>query len=41
MRGENAMSDYRRMYVEGATYFFTVNTFHRRPFLTTDLAILS
>jgi putative transposase len=32
------MSHYRRNYVEGGTYFFTVVTYRRRPFLTTDLA---
>ena len=32
------MSDYRRYYVPGATYFFTVVTYQRRRFLTTDLA---
>src|SRR5262245_27259228 len=29
------MSDYRRWYVPGATYFFTVVTHRRRPILTT------
>jgi len=32
------MADYTRKYVAGATYFFTVVTFERRRFLTTDLA---
>ena len=32
------MSHYRRNYVEGGTYFFTVVTYCRRPFLTTELA---
>ena len=32
------MSEYLRLRIEGATYFFTVVTFQRRPFLTTDLA---
>jgi len=32
------MSRYRRNYVEGGTYFFTVVTYRRRPFLTSDLA---
>lgn len=32
------MSDYRRFYVPGGTYFFTVVTFERRPFLTDDAA---
>ncbi len=31
------MSDYRRNYVPGGTYFFTVVTHHRRPFLTSEL----
>jgi putative transposase len=33
-----AMSYYRRNYVPGGTYFFTVVTCNRRRFLTTDLA---
>jgi len=32
------MSDYRRVFVPGGTFFFTVVTFERRPFLTSDLA---
>jgi putative transposase len=32
------MSNYRRNYVPGGTYFFTVVTYCRRRFLTTDLA---
>jgi putative transposase len=32
-----AMSDYRRYYVPGGTYFFTCVTYGRRPILTTDL----
>ena len=32
------MSWYRRNYVPGGTYFFTVVTHQRRPVLTTDLA---
>ncbi len=32
------MPNYIRNYVPGATYFFTVVTHHRRPFLTSDLA---
>jgi putative transposase len=32
------MSRYRRNYVEGGTFFFTVVTYCRRAFLTTDLA---
>jgi putative transposase len=32
------MPNYRRNYVPGGTYFFTLVTHHRRPFLTTDLA---
>jgi putative transposase len=32
------MSWYRRNYVPGGTYFFTVVTHRRRPFLTSDLA---
>jgi putative transposase len=31
------MADYRRWYVPGGTYFFTVVTHNRRPFLTSDL----
>ena len=31
------MADYRRNYVPGGTYFFTVVTASRRPILTTDL----
>ena len=30
------MSDYRRWYVEGGTYFFTLVTYARRPILTTE-----
>lgn len=32
------MSDYRRIYIPGGTYFFTVITYHRHPFLTTSHA---
>jgi REP-associated tyrosine transposase len=32
------MSDYRRNYVHGGTYFFTVVTYQRRNFLTSNLA---
>ncbi len=32
------MAKYRRLYIPGGTYFFTVVTFDRRPFLTSDLA---
>jgi putative transposase len=32
------MSDYRRWYVPGGTYFFTVVTHNRRPILCDDLA---
>jgi putative transposase len=32
------MPQYRRNYVSGGIYFFTVVTHERRPFLTTDLA---
>jgi putative transposase len=32
------MPDYRRWYVPGGTYFFTVVTLHRRPILCTDVA---
>jgi putative transposase len=32
------MSNYRRNYVAGGTYFFTVVTHGRRPFLTRELA---
>jgi putative transposase len=31
------MSDYRRYYVPGGTYFFTCVTYGRRPILTTEL----
>ena len=31
-----AMSDYRRWFVPGGTFFFTVVTYARRPILTTD-----
>jgi putative transposase len=31
------MPNFRRNYVPGATYFFTVVTHHRRPILTTEL----
>jgi len=34
------MPNYRRNYVPGGTYFFTVVTHQRRPFLTNDLARL-
>jgi putative transposase len=30
------MSDYRRYFIAGGTYFFTVVTYDRRPILTTD-----
>ncbi|WP_442484099.1 REP-associated tyrosine transposase [Aeoliella sp. SH292] len=30
------MSDFRRYYVAGATYFFTVVSYRRRPILTTE-----
>src|SRR3954469_15037089 len=33
-----AMPDYRRLYVPGGTYFFTVVTQGRAPILTTDIA---
>jgi putative transposase len=32
------MSDYRRYFVKGGTYFFTVVTYHRHPFFRSDLA---
>jgi putative transposase len=32
------MSHYRRNFVEGGTYFFTVVTYRRRPLLTIDVA---
>ncbi len=32
------MSDYRRRFIPGATYFFTLVTYGRRPILTTELA---
>ena len=38
MQCESLMSDYRRNYVEGGTYFFTVVTEKRQPILNTDLA---
>jgi putative transposase len=31
------MSEYRRVYIPGGTYFFTLVTDHRRPILTTAL----
>ena len=34
------MPNFRRNYVEGGTYFFTVVTHERRPILTTDLGRL-
>ena len=30
------MADYQRIYVPGGTYFFTIVTAHRRPWLSTD-----
>ena len=30
------MSDYRRVFIPGGTYFFTVVTWHRRPLLASD-----
>jgi putative transposase len=33
-----AMSDYRRYFVPGGTYFFTIVTHQRRPILTSELA---
>jgi putative transposase len=38
IQGTTAMSLYRRYYVEGATYFFTVVTHERRPILTMPVA---
>jgi REP element-mobilizing transposase RayT len=32
------MPNYRRNFVPGGTYFFTVVTYHRRPLLTSDLS---
>ena len=32
------MSDYRRWFVPGGTHFFTVVTYRRKNFLTSDLA---
>jgi putative transposase len=32
------MPDYRRSWVPGGTYFFTVVTYHRQPILTSDLS---
>jgi len=32
------MADYRRLYHDGGTYFFTLVTYDRREFLTSDLA---
>ncbi|MGA2064165.1 MAG: transposase [Thermoguttaceae bacterium] len=32
------MPDYRRWYVPGGTFFFTLTTHHRRPILATDSA---
>ncbi|MFN7874436.1 MAG: REP-associated tyrosine transposase [Pirellula sp.] len=31
------MSDYRRWYVPGGTFFLTIVTYNRRPILTTDM----
>ena len=31
------MSEYRRWYVEGGTFFFTVVTYRRQPWLTSDV----
>ncbi|MBN2415021.1 transposase [bacterium] len=33
------MSNYRRIYIPGGTYFLTLVTHERRPFLTSDTAI--
>jgi REP-associated tyrosine transposase len=43
MRGitSKSMSNYRRNYVPGGTYFFTVMTYRRRPILATELARMS
>ena len=35
---EGLVSEYRRAYVPGGTYFFTLVTANRIPILTTDLA---
>src|SRR4026208_11239 len=32
------MPNYRRNYLPGGTYFFTVVAYNRRPFLTTEIA---
>ena len=32
------MPDYRRAFIPGGAYFFTVVTFERRPILTTELS---
>ena len=32
-QGRKLMSEYRRFYVPGGTYFFTVVTYQRRPIL--------
>ena len=34
------MSDYRRYFVPGGTYFLTVVTYNRRPILTTNIGRL-
>ncbi len=33
---EGTMSDYRRYFVPGGTFYFTVGAYARRPILTTD-----
>lgn len=38
MPKSSSMPNYRRNYVPGGTYFFTVVTHQRRRFLTNDLA---
>jgi putative transposase len=32
------MSDYRRVFVHGGTFFFTIVTYNRQPILTSDLS---
>jgi putative transposase len=34
MKGGNTMPQYRRLYIPGGTYFFTVVSYRRRPILT-------
>ena len=33
------MSNYRRLYIRGGTYFFTVVTYRRQPLFTNDARV--